>query len=316
MKTGQLVAINFASLPQAGLMRRARQVAAALRLGLFVCCLLDDARLPPALPGSQGRVRSIRRKLVARCNASLQKVLEEMRDEGIAAEGEVQTTSSVADAVLTLVRRRSPCLVLITRGRHSRLENATFSGSDFVVIRCCPVPVWVVNSEHRSGDKIVGAIEQSRTNGSDGNGSGSLDARILGAASRLAREFGKEHHALHTFGQAGLPRAVEPAASDPDDDMGTSRYDRRMRRVFAFGAKHGLPRERIHIHEGKLVETLEELAGPMNADLIILGASRHGRLADLFSGSAVERVVQRVKADVLILKSSGSQAAEGHRWFH
>ena len=307
MRNGHLLVIDFGFIPQPSLVRRARELADALQQELFICCMFDEAGLPPALPGRRERVQRLRQKLIKRCRKSLQKLLKDLNADGVTADGEVQPTQSPSEDALELVRRLSPSLVLICRKTHSRLEEATLSGHDFAIIRSCPAPVWVVNPEHRDGDKIVGAIEQPRQNG---NGADSLDARILDQASHLARKLGKEPHALHTFGQAGLPQPVEPAAADPEDDMGASHYDRRMRRVFDIGEQHGLPRERIHIHEGKLVETLEEMSEPMNADLIVLGARRRGRFSRLFSGSAAERVVQRVKADVLILKSGGPRAAE------
>ena len=313
MKRGQLLAINIASLPQPDLMRRARDVAIALRQELYLSCLLDDAELPPALPGRRERVNKVRKKLLTRCSNALDKVLEEASAAGVGAHGEVKAANSVKDAALELVQRLSPSFVLICRKPHSRLQEATLSGNDFEIIRTCPVPVWVVNPENRSGDKIVGAIDRRGTGG--GNGS-NLDDEILEKASHLARKLGKEHHALHTFGQAGLPQALEPAAPDPDDDMGASRYDRRMRRIFEFGQAHGVPRNRIHVHEGKLINALEEMSEPMNADLIILGERHRGRLSRLFSGSAAERVIQRVKSDVLILNDRGPQAAEESSRLH
>jgi universal stress protein E len=287
MESGELLVINLATVPQPILMRRAGEIAGALRQDLFICCLLDDAELPQPLPGRRERVRSVRQRLVARCNTSLRKLLNEMREAGITADGEVQAIRSVTNSLLELVRERSPSCVLISRGRHSRIEEATLSGNDFSIIRSCPVPVWVVNTEHSPGDKIVGAIGQPPVGEAGQNGGGVPDSRVLNAASKLARRLGKEHHALHTFGEPRLLRqAIEAAAPDPDDDMGTSGYVRRMRRVFALGAEHGLPLERIHIHEGRLLETLEEMAGPMNADLIVMGARSHGRFARLFSGNA------------------------------
>jgi universal stress protein E len=313
MKKGHILVIDVGSVPRRKLISRAREVAAALQQELYICCMFDEAELPPGLPGQRERVRQVREKLIARCRRSLEKLLKELEAAGVAAEGEVRASQSVAEDALEIVQKISPSLVLIRRKSHSRFEEMTLTGHDFAIIRSCPAPVWVVNPEHQSGDKIVGAIEQTRA---DGNAADSLDARILEHAAKLARKLGKESHALHTFGEAGLPQAVEPAAPDPEDDMGTSRYDRRMAEVFDMGEAHGLPRERIHIHEGKLVETLEEMSEPMNADLIVLGARRRGRLSRMFSGSAAERVVQRVRADVLILKNGGPRAAEDGRPGH
>ena len=313
MNDGHLLVIDFGSIPHPNLVGRAREVAGALQQELYICCMFDEAELPPALPGRRERVRRVRQKLIERCRRSLHKLLNELRSAGVRADGEVRASPSVEEDALEVVQRMSPSLVLIHRKSHSRFEEMTLTGHDFSMIRSCPAPVWVVNPKHKRGDKIVGAIEQPRA---DGGAADSLDASILEHAAKLARKLGKEPHALHTFGEAGLPQAVEPAAPDPGDDMGTSRYDRCMGRVFDMGEAHGLPRERIHVHEGKLVETLEEMSEPMNADLIVLGARRRGLLSRMFSGSAAERVVQRVRADVLVLKSGGLRAAEEDRPLH
>lgn len=312
MNQGQLLVVNFAWLPQPELMRRARELARALDQQLFISCLLDDAELPPALPGRRERVTKVRRRMVARCRNALGKVLSDLDSEGLSAEGEVKPTGDVTGEALELVAKLSPSFVLICRKPHSRLEEATLSGNDFAIIRSCPVPVWVVNTQYSPGNRIVGAIERPNP---DGNGE-SLDDRILDKASVLARKLGKEYHALHTFGQAGLPQPLEPAARDPEDDMGPSRYDRRIRSLLEFGKAYGLSRERIHVHEGNLINALQEMSEPMNADLIVLGARRRGRLSRMFSGSAAERVVQRVKADVLILNSGGPLPAEESRRLH
>ena len=297
MKSGRLLVISVATVPEPELMRRAREVAAALDHELFICCLLDDAGLPPALPGQKERVRNIRKKLVSRCKNALEQVLDEMHAAGVAARGYVKTTDSVKTAALEMVEKKSPSLVMICRRSHTRFEEAVLAGDDFAIIRACPVPIWVVNPAKGTGDKIVGAVDRP---GQDH--AASLDDMILDNVSQLARKLGKQSHALHTFGDAGLSRPLEQPAADPDDDMGASRYDRRMRRIIDFGLAHGVPRERVHIHEGKLVNALEEMSGPMNADLIVLGARSRGRLRRMLSGSAAERIVQRVKSDVLILK--------------
>ncbi|MEX2124377.1 MAG: universal stress protein [Woeseia sp.] len=309
MKSGQILVINVASVPEPELMRRAREVAKALAHELFICCLIDDAGLPPTMPGFYDRVGKVRRKLMWRCRHALEKILDEINAFDVAASGDVKPTDSVTDATLDLVRQHSPAFVMISRKRHTRLEEATLSGEDFRIIRSCPVPVWVVNPAHRPGDKIVGAVDGC---GQPGNGA-ALDEKILDNVSRLAQKLGKENHALHTFGQAGMSQTLEPASHDAAGDMGTSRNDRRMRRVFDFGKAHGVPRERVHVHEGDLVKVLEEMSEPMNADLIVLGARSRGRLRRMLSGSAAERVVQRVKADVLILKGPGTEGAMERR---
>lgn len=299
MRQGQLLVIEPASVPQAALMQRARDVAAALGLEVFVCCIRDESDLPPVLPARRERVQNVRAKLMARSRRALDRRLEAMKADGIKAGGSVKYVDSVRKAVLELVRENSPACVMIARMPHSSLEEATLAGEDFAIVRESPVPVWVVNRSHGPGDKIIGAVGRPRSR----RGGATLDDRILDEVAELAEKLGKEGHAVHAFGEAGMAsQPLEPPAGDPADDMGTSRNDERIERVLEFVQAHGIAPERAHIYEGRLERVLEEESQPMNADLIVVGAGADGFLKRLFSGSTTEDIIQHVETDVLVLK--------------
>lgn len=299
MKQGLLMVIEMASVPQPALMPRARTVAGALGLSVYVGCLRDDADLPPPLPGRRQRAENLRARVHSRSRLALERRLEAMRADGIEAEGSVAETDSVSKTVMQLVREHAPVMVMIARRPHTSFEQATLTGEDFAILRECPVPVWVVHPEQHGGDKILGAVGKPRPN-ADGN---SLDDLILDETTLLAERLGKESHALHAFGDAGLVSPpLEPAARDPADDMGTSRTDERVERILAYVQAHGVAPEHAHIYEGKLERVLEEEARPLNADLIVLGSSCDGRLKRLLSGDTTERIVEHVDSDVLVLK--------------
>lgn len=298
MKQGTLMVIEFASVPQPALMQRARAVAAALQLGVYVGCLRDDSDLPPPLPGRRQHTEDLRARVRSRSRLALERRLDAMRADGIEAAGSVAMTDSVTKTVLQLVREQAPALVMIARKSHTGFEQATLGGEDFAILRECPVPVWVVHPSKHGGDKILGAVGKVARS-SDGE---SLDDRILDETALLAEKLGKEGHAVHAFGEAGFVSPLEPAADDPMDDMGTSRNDARIEGVVAFAQAHGLAPEHAHIYEGKLERVLEEEAGPLNADLIVLGSNCDGRLKRLLSGSTTEKIIDQADTDVLVLK--------------
>ena len=301
MKQGTLMVVELARVAQPCLMQRARTVAAALGMGVYVCCLRDDADLPPPLPGRRQRTENLRARVRGRSRLALERRLEAMRADGIDASGYVALTDSVSKAVLQQVEERAPAIVMIARRAHTGFEQATLGGEDFAILRGCPVPVWVVHpSHHHHGDKILGAVGKP---GPQGNGPG-LDDRILDETAFLARKLGKEGHALHAFGDPGLVSPpLEPAADDPDDDMGTSRNDDRIESILAFVQAHGVTPEHAHIYEGKLERVLEEEAGRLNADLIVLGSDSEGRLRRILSGGTTEKIIEHVPSDVLVLKA-------------
>lgn len=306
MTQGMLMVVELASVPQPALMQRARAVAAALQWGVYVACLRDESDLPPPLPGRRQRSEDLRARVSSRSRLALGRRLDAMRADGIEADGSVAVTDSISKAVLELVQEHSPAIVMLARRAHTTFEQATLGGDDFAILRACPVPVWVVHPSSHGGDKIVGAVDKPEP-GSDG---GSLDDRILDEVSLLARKLGKESHALHAFGEAGLVSPpLEPPAEDPMDDMGKSRNDERIQRILAFVQAHGVAAEHAHIYEGKLERVLEEEAGPLNADLIVLGSSGDGRLKRMISGSTTERIIDHVDTDVLVMKPGEPRAA-------
>jgi universal stress protein E len=304
MKQGMLMVIELASVPQPALMQRARAVATALQLGVYVGCLRDDSDLPPPLPGRRQHTEDLRARVRSRSRLALERRLEAMRADGIDAEGSVALTDSVSKSVLQLVREHAPAIVMIARKSHTGFEQATLGGDDFAILRECPVPVWVVHPSRHGGEKILGAVGKPgpRTDGP------SLDDRILDETALLAQKLGKESHAVHAFGAAGSVSPLERAADDPMDDMGTSRNDARIEGVLAFVQAHGVAPEHAHIYEGKLERVLEEEAGPLNADLIVLGSSCDGRLKRLLSGGTTEKIIDHADTDVLVLKGETSVA--------
>lgn len=299
MKQGMLMVIEMASVPQPALMQRARAVAAALGLSVYVGCLRDDADLPPPLPGRRGRAEKLRARVHSRSRLALERRLEAMRGDGIEADGSVVATGSVSKSVMQLVRDHAPVMVMIARRSHTSFEQATLSGEDFAILRECPVPVWIVHPEQHDGDKVLGAVGKPRAAAGD-NG---LDDLILDETALLAEKLGKESHALHAFGNAGLVSPpLERAAQDPDDDMGASRTDDRIAGILAFVQAHGVSPEHAHIYEGKLERVLEEEAGALNADLVVLGSTCDGRFRRLLSGDPTDRIVDHAATDVLVLK--------------
>ncbi len=307
MKQGTLMVVELAGVPQPSLMQRARTVAAALGMDVYVCCLRDDADLPPSLPGRRQRTENLRARVRARSRLALERRLEAMRSDGMAAEGCVALTDSVCKAVLERVEECAPSILMIARRPHTGFEQVTLGGEDFAILRESPVPVWLVHpSHHHDGDKILGAVGKP---GRQADGA-SLDGRILEETTFLAGKLGKESHALHAFGDAGLVSPpLEPAADDPGDDMGTSRNDDRIESILAFVKAHGVSPEHAHIYEGKLERVLEEEASPLNADLVVLGSASDGRLKRILSGGTTEKIIEHVPSDVLVLKEGAPRPA-------
>ncbi|HZD53579.1 MAG TPA: hypothetical protein VE175_11070, partial [Woeseiaceae bacterium] len=94
MSEGPLLVAETASVPHAGLTERAGEVAAALGLDVFVCCIQNDAGLPPPLPGKRERMQRLMQRRLARGRRALDRRLAAMQADGVRAEGSVALSDS------------------------------------------------------------------------------------------------------------------------------------------------------------------------------------------------------------------------------
>lgn len=299
MSEGKLLVVETESVPNPALAERAREVASALGVEVFDCCILDETALPPALPGRRERMQKVFARLLSRARRSLERRLEAMRADGIRAEGGVVQSSALKETVLDQVREQSASLVMMLRRPHTSLEQRMLAGDDFALVRECPVPVWIVNPAKNGGNAIVGAIDRPRP----GAEQQTLDDRILDEVTALAAKLGKESHAVYAFGAAGaVSPPIETPVRDPQDDLGTSRTDERIRKLQELASSHGIAPGHEHVYEGRLVRVLSEEAESMHADLVVVGDRRDGRLKRIFAGSTAETAIEHIPADVLVVK--------------
>ena len=298
---GPLLVAETASVPHAGLTERAGEVAAALGLDVFVCCIQNDAGLPPPLPGKRERMQRLMQRRLARGRRALDRRLAAMQADGVRAEGSVALSDSFRETVLDRVHEQSASLLMMLWHAHTALERRTLAGDDFALVRESPVPVWIVRPGNSGRTNVVAAVG-SAPQAANGE---SLEDRILDQAAILAGRLRKQSHALYTFGQAGaVSEPIEPPAENPQDDMGMSRTDERIRRIRELASSHGIAPEHAHVYEGRLERVLAEEADAMDADLVVVGDRDAGRLRRVLSGGSAEAIIEQVPTDVLVMKPS------------
>ena len=65
---------------------------------------------------------------------------------------------------------------------------------------------------------------------------------------------------------------------------------------------HGIPPERVHVHEGDTRQLLLALTEQLRADIVVMGAIARTGLRRIFIGSTAERVLDRLSCDLWIVK--------------
>jgi universal stress protein E len=131
------------------------------------------------------------------------------------------------------------------------------------------------------------------------------DVSLPGALA-LARRLEAELHVVHAF---GLPDPIQ-AAYARELVLGPGaleRYGEELQRQLE-ASLAGLIDVRVigHVVEGSTAECLGELVKELDADLLVLGATRRGRLWKQYLGVTAEGVVRRASVPVLVLRRSSA----------
>ncbi len=133
---------------------------------------------------------------------------------------------------------------------------------------------------------------------------GSEDAALAGrAAADLSNKTAAELHVVHVW--VDVPPPAYPSLSlDPLDNYSRLAEEEALGllRREAWNARVAGGRVvREHLREGKPAEQISALAEELDADLVVVGSRRAGRIKRLITGSVSEGVVHRASRPVLVV---------------
>ena len=127
------------------------------------------------------------------------------------------------------------------------------------------------------------------------------DDPTLIAAAQLARWTGAALHLVHAF---DVPATFAPPHLVPVPPEWTREYEEGRRGALQAAARQvpGAEAAACHTGLGSPAPAILETAEKTGADLVVVGAARHGRLAAAFLGTTAQRVLRGAQAPVLVLR--------------
>ena len=231
-------------------------------------------------------------------------VTEQRRAE-VAAEIERLKPESVAVA-LTVAWDKSLHLWVDTRcarkhyaaviKKGHRTESFLYTPTDWHLLREAAAPVMIAAEHQWSPTRsIVAAVDlhtRSRVKRA-------LNASIIETAREYAEAGG---HPLHLVYAIHVPRILTELGL-MDGEAHARKIAEEMHPVTdRLCDEHRIPRENLHIHEGDVEQVIADEAERLHAQLVVMGTvGRHGVGARVL-GNHAERVLTRLRTDVLALK--------------
>lgn len=247
-------------------------------------------------------VQEFHDSVLAARRAMLERYVQVAADAGVKALGEALWGSPFHEVVLGRVAATRPDLVVKHTEFHGRIERTVFTGSDWHLIRDCPVPLLLVKNPARlEGAKVLVCVDPMHAHDKPA----ALDAQLLRRGAELGALLGGELHALHV---APLPAPVVlvgdvwvAAAAVPAPEETLARAREACERL---AAERGVSRQRLHFRVGAPAHEIVAAARELEAGLLVTGAVSRRRLERWFVGSTAEAVLDRAPCNVWVEKPS------------
>ena len=244
--------------------------------------------------------------ILAGDRALLDRYVQAAAAQGVNALGEAIWGTPFHEIVLSRVAATRTDLVVKHSAYHSRIERTLFTGSDWHLVRDCPVPLLLVKEPGRlAGTRILACVDPLHAHDKPA----SLDRQLLRRGATLSEKLGGELHVLHV---CVVPQPVSMVgdayvaalAMPPDADwVGRAResYQQLM-------AEYDLPADHVHLRVGVGAREIVAAAHELEAGIVLMGAVSRRRLERWFVGSTAESALDRLPCNVWVEKPEARDA--------
>ena len=245
-------------------------------------------------------VQEIHDALLAAHRAMLDEYVRAAGEAGVTALGEALWGSPFHEVVLARVAATRPDLVVKHTEYHGRLERTLFTGSDWHLVRDCPVPLLLVKDPARlAGARIVACIDPMHAHDKPA----ALDVQLIRRGASLVELLGGELHALHVaslpvpVGLVGDAWVAAAAMPSPEELLSSAREA-----CERLAAERGLSRSRLHLRLGAPAREIVAAARELEAGLLVMGVVSRRRLERWFVGNTAEAVLDRAPCNLWVEK--------------
>jgi universal stress protein E len=232
--------------------------------------------------------------------AMLERYVQAAAEQGVNALGEALWGTPFHEIVLARVAATQPDLVVKHSAFHNRIERTLFTGSDWHLIRDCPVPLLLVKDAGLlAGASVLTCVDPMHSHDKPAT----LDHQLLRRGAMLAEKLGGE---LHVLNVCAIPTpigvvgdAYVAALAMPPDEEWVGRARASYRQLLA---GYDIAGDRAHFRVGVPARDIVAAARELNAGIVLMGAVSRRRLERWFVGSTAESVLDRLPCNVWVEK--------------
>jgi len=234
----------------------------------------------------------------------LEQLAEPFRSDGCPVSCKVVWDDPLHEAIVREAFREEADFVVKDTHHHSAISRALFTNTDWHLIRECPCPLWFVKQTPvPNHPTVMAAIDPIHEH----DQTTALDHRIIQTAQLFSVMFEERLNLAHVF-EPPPPLVTGPfvapvaAMSALDPALVAQAREAHEKALQTLAADIGFPAEQVHLREGNQVEVLPDMAGELNANIVVMGAIARSRLDRVIVGHTAEKTLDRFSCDVVIVK--------------
>jgi universal stress protein E len=238
-------------------------------------------------------------------NAALLDLLEAhaapARAQGVDIRFRLIYGKSLHDSLLDYIRGSNADLVVKDTHHHSFAKPTFLRNTDWYLARGCPVPLLLTkNRVWSQPPAIMAAVDPDHANAT----AAALDRHILHCAASLAGRLSGDLHVIHTF----IPTSFANVVAAGQINM-TGEYSQTLQLENSYKcwqmehlvSGYGVRRDRLHVEMGTRRECTMCAVQQYHIDVMVMGASSHGRWQRMIAGSTASTLLESLPCDVLIV---------------
>jgi universal stress protein E len=236
---------------------------------------------------------ALKRSLTRTRKTWLEEQVAAAQAKGLSAKGDAVWTEALARWTCEAVESNAIDLVVKTVHKSKTL---THTPADWTLLRQCQAPLLLCTRKRWSkAPKVLVALDLKRKDRNHAR----LNKKAIEAGCKIAALFGGEVHLVYTITVSSVLSDLDIVDARKLQKAAATQAQEAME---ALAKPYGIPKSQMHLPLGKVGQGVNNVAGKIKADLLVMGTTGKTGLKGLVLGNSAEKVLTRAQCDILALK--------------
>lgn len=294
MTTKILIAIH-AGHSHLAVIERAKSIAEhhEIEVKLYSSIYETQNYLSSILYSGNSQSNEFRNSMISRQQSALKKIADDLNHIGISTEIEVDWRHPADQGIVEAAEDCDADMIIMSTRRHNQLSRLIMSNLDWEVLRAAKVPVLLAHGDSVKPYKtVLAAVDPTHMHDEPA----ALDEKILENATLIADWFKGDAHIGHAFPSEKTRMNVEYIPPQEETDRWRVQH---KKAVADLAKKFDIPESRQHLLDEFPVTAIDDIAGEISADLVVIGVVSRGLFKRLLIGGTTELLIDSLECDIL-----------------